>query len=89
MFDFDEDDRHENGIKLMDDTTAAKRMEMHEGINGLWITLRRNDLIYGTIKFISVIIAFVFAGITMSLKHTASKYANKDFTENVLKSVAW
>lgn len=64
----------------LEQSSAANKHQLLQGVEGLWIRARRDNLWYILNKIVSMTIAFIFAGITLSFKKTTQTYL-KQFLE--------
>ena len=64
------EDKHD----LVNESSAAKRMKLLNGPEGIWIQARRNSWAYAFNKLASIAIGVAFAAITLSFKKTTQIY---------------
>lgn len=65
---------------LISGSSAAKKLNLLKGYEGIWIQARRNNLAYVLNKLMSISIAIFFACVTLSVKRTTLIY-NEQVTE--------
>ena len=73
IFDGKQGDDNEVDKKL-GDSSAANKMKLLKGYEGIWIKSRRNTCCYLTNKIISITIGVAFAVITICFKKTTQVY---------------
>tara|TARA_B110001450_G_C17502726_1_gene433042 strand:+ start:127 stop:846 length:720 start_codon:yes stop_codon:yes gene_type:complete len=68
--------------KKLGDSSAANKMKLLKGYEGLWIKLRRNTCWYLTNKIFSISIGVAFAVITIMFKRTTQVYMVQELKRN-------
>ena len=77
---FGGDDKHAEGEHL--ESSAAKRMKLLQGYEGIWIQSRRNNWAYALNKLISIFVGISFAVITIQFKKTTQVFMIQETTAN-------
>ena len=79
LFAGDSDDK---GKDIINESSAAKKMQLLQGYEGMWIQSRRNNWAYAFNKLISITIGIVFAVITIQFKKTTQIFMISETTNN-------
>ena len=68
---------NESTLSKIFSSTAAKRLNLLKGYEGVWITLRRENKWYITNKILSICISLLFATLTLNFKKTTIEYQHE------------
>ena len=75
-------DSDDKGKDHINDTSAAKKMQLLQGYEGIWIQSRRNNWAYAFNKLISIAIGITFAVITIQFKKTTQIFMIQETQSN-------
>lgn len=82
MFDLLSGKKSSKADDLLGQSTAANKMNLLKGYEGVWIQARRNNCYYALNKIISITIAAAFAVLTLSFKKTTQIYFIQETRHN-------